>query len=125
MVEVDKPTVLEVDDTTPNVVDDTTPVVVEVDDTLPSDTESQTMSGSVKDVIKNIKKNQVDLRIVVNTEESVYKEQDILKPNPYDSNQFLRIISFKELHQNLSHGEQNMILKIHHTIFMKIMRKTN
>ena len=98
LVEVDKPTVLEVDDTTPIVVDDTTPVVVEVDDTLPSDTESQTMSGSVKDVTREYKEKSGGLTDSgKRTEESVYKEQDILKPNPYDSNQFLRIISFKEL----------------------------
>ena len=98
LVEVDKPTVLEVDDTTPVVVDDTTPVVVEVDNTLPSDTESQTMSGSVKDVTREYKEKPGGLTDSgKHTEESVYEEHEILKPNPYDSKQFLRVISFKEL----------------------------
>ena len=92
------PNMVEVDDKPPIVEVDDKPTVVEVDDTLPSDTESQTMSGSVKDVTREYKEKSGGLTDSgKRTDEYVYKEQEILKPNPYDSNQFLRVISFKEL----------------------------
>ena len=56
------------------------------------------MSGSVKDVTREYKEKSGGLTDSgKRTDEYVYKEQEILKPNPYDSNQFLRVISFKEL----------------------------
>ena len=80
MVEVDKPT------------------VVEVDDTLTSDTESQPISESVEDVTEEYKEKSSELTDSgKHTEEYVDAEHEILKANPYDSNQFLRVISFKEL----------------------------
>ena len=99
VVEVDdKPTVVEVDDTPPIVELDDKPTVVEVDDTLTSDTESQSISESVEDVTEEYKEKSSELTdSAKHTEEYVHAEHEILKANPYDSNQFLRVISFKEL----------------------------
>ena len=99
VVEVDdKPTVVEVDDTPPIVELDDKPTVVEVDDTLTSDTESQSISESVEDVTEEYKEKSSELTdSAKHTEEYVDAEHEILKANPYDSNQFLRVISFKEL----------------------------
>ena len=94
----DIPDVVKVDDT-PSIIEvDDKPTVVEVDDTLPSDTESQPITESVEDVTEEYKEKSSELTDSgKHTEESVHAEHEILKANPYDSNQFLRIISFKEL----------------------------